>query len=62
MAYNHNARQTVIDFITNNIQSGTWQPGDKIWSENEFCTNLNVSRIAVRDAISNLTAISVLKK
>lgn len=62
MAYNHNARQEVSDFITNNIQSGVWQPGDKIWSENEFCSQLNVSRIAVRDAISNLTAISVLKK
>lgn len=62
MAYNHNARQEVSDFITEKIHSGEWQPGDKIWSENEFCNNLNVSRIAVRDAIANLTAISVLRK
>lgn len=62
MAYNHNARQEVSDFITEKIHSGEWQPGDKIWSENEFCTNLGVSRIAVRDAIANLTAISVLRK
>ena len=62
MAYNHNARQEVSDFITEKIHSGEWQPGDKIWSENEFCSNLNVSRIAVRDAIANLTAISVLRK
>jgi len=62
MAYKHNARQEVSDFITEKIHSGEWQPGDKIWSENEFCTNLGVSRIAVRDAIANLTAISVLRK
>ncbi|RGZ00388.1 FCD domain-containing protein [Clostridium sp. AM58-1XD] len=62
MSYNHKAGQEVSDFISHNIQSGVWKPGDKIWSENEFCNNLNVSRIAVRDAIANLTAISVLRK
>lgn len=62
MAYHNEASETVSDFISNKIQSGVWNPGDKIWSETEFCQNLNVSRIAVRDAITNLTAISVLKK
>lgn len=62
MAYNHKASQEINDFISDKIQSGAWEPGDKIWSENEFCTNLGVSRIAVRDAIANLTAISVLRK
>ena len=62
MSYNHKANQEVSEFITERILSGVWKPGDKIWSENEFCNNLNVSRIAVRDAISNLTAISVLRK
>ncbi|MCI8649446.1 MAG: FadR family transcriptional regulator [Anaerotruncus sp.] len=62
MAYTNNASQVISDFIVENIQSGTWIPGDKIWSESEFCQNLDVSRIAVRDAIANLSAISVLKK
>lgn len=62
MAYNHKAGQKISDFITQNILSDIWKPGDKIWSENEFCSNLGVSRIAVRDAISSLTAISVLRK
>ena len=62
MPYNHNANQEASDFIEQNILSGTWKPGDKIWTENEFCSNLGVSRIAVRDAIANLTAISVLRK
>lgn len=62
MSYNYKASQDIIDFITQNIHSGHWKPGDKIWSENEFCSNLGVSRIAVRDAIANLTAISVLRK
>lgn len=62
MSYNHKASEEIVDFITSQIQSGVWKPGDKIWSENEFCANLNVSRIAVRDAIASLTAISVLRK
>lgn len=62
MSYNHNASQEVSDFISQNILTGEWKPGDKIWSENEFCSQLGVSRIAVRDAIANLTAISVLRK
>ena len=62
MSYNHKANQEVSEFITQKILSGVWKPGDKIWSENEFCANLNVSRIAVRDAIANLTAISVLRR
>lgn len=62
MSYNRNASQEVSEFIAQNIRSGVWKPGDKIWSENEFCSNLPVSRIAVRDAIANLTAISVLRK
>lgn len=62
MSYNHKASQDITDFITQNIRSGHWKPGDKIWSENEFCGNLGVSRIAVRDAIANLTALSILKK
>ena len=62
MSYKHNAGQEIFDFIEQSILSGKWKPGDKIWSENEFCTKLGVSRIAVRDAISSLTAISVLRK
>ncbi|WP_368220610.1 FadR/GntR family transcriptional regulator [Anaerotruncus rubiinfantis] len=62
MSYNNNASQEVSDYIINNIQSGVWKPGDKIWSESEFCAHLDVSRIAVRDAIASLSAISVLKK
>lgn len=62
MAYNNNASQDISNFIIQKIHTDIWRPGDKIWSESEFCTNLNVSRIAVRDAISSLTAISVLKK
>lgn len=62
MSYNNNASNEISDFIIHNIRSGIWKPGDKIWSESEFCQNLNKSRIAVRDAIASLSAISVLKK
>ncbi len=62
MSYNNNASKEISDFIIRNIQSGVWKPGDKIWTESEFCQKLDKSRIAVRDAISGLSAIMVLKK
>ena len=62
LSYNNQASTLVSDYIIKQIKNGVWKPGDKIWSENDFCENLNVSRIAVRDAISSLVAISVLKK
>jgi len=62
MAYQNNATQMVYDAICDNIKKKKWLQGDKIWTEQELSKQLNVSRIAVRQAIDKLVAISVLRK
>jgi DNA-binding transcriptional MocR family regulator len=37
------------------IESGTFQPGEKLPSVRELCDSFNVGRSAVRDAISTLS-------
>ena len=44
----------LYQLIKQKIQSGAWQPGRKLPSENELCTQLNVSRTVVRQALSEL--------
>ena len=52
----------VYNFIIGMIQEGQWPPHSKIWPENRLTDELRVSRVAVRDAIQKLTAMSVLRK
>jgi GntR family transcriptional repressor for pyruvate dehydrogenase complex len=62
MAYSNQASTTVYDFIVEQIRNGTWVPGMKIFTEEQFCSELGVSRVAVRQAVERLAALSVLKK
>lgn len=62
MSYNTNATDIVFNFIAQKIQSNEWKPGEKIWSELVLCKHLSVSRVAVRQAIEKLSAMSVLRK
>lgn len=62
MAYTTNATELVYDFICDKIRNMQWQEGDKIWTEQKFCEELGVSRVAVRQAIDKLVATSTLKK
>lgn len=52
----------VYDYIIESIQSGKWQPGEKITTENDLCDLLGVSRAAVRAALDRLSALGVLEK
>ena len=54
--------EIVYNFIIGMIQDGHWPPNSKIWPENKLTHELGVSRVAVRDAIQKLTAMSVLRK
>ena len=62
MAYPNNATQMVYDLICDKIKSREWMPNDKIWTEQELSQALNVSRVAVRQAVDRLFEISVLKR
>ena len=62
MSYSGQASNQVFDYITGNISSGKWVPGTKIATEEQLGDALGVSRIAVRQAIEKLSALSVLKK
>ncbi len=42
------------------IQTGRWRPGQRIPSEHELCSLYGVSRITIRQAISNLAAGGLL--
>ncbi|NPV43900.1 MAG: FadR family transcriptional regulator [Firmicutes bacterium] len=54
--------EKVYNFIINKIKSKEWQPNSKIMTENELCQELNVSRVAVRQAMEKLVALGLLKK
>ena len=46
--------QSVIDWISDNIDNGNLRPGSKIPSENELCEKFDLSRQTVRKAIALL--------
>ena len=53
--------QKIIDWITENIDSGAMKPGEKIPSENELCDRFGLSRQTVRHAISKMSENGLLE-
>ncbi|WP_312641484.1 FCD domain-containing protein [Hydrogenoanaerobacterium sp.] len=62
MAYSVQAANIVFNYIVQKIKTGEWLPGTKIETEVQLCEKLNVSRIAVRQALEKLSTLSVLRK
>lgn len=60
--YNSQASDKAYHYIVEKIQSGEWKSGDKIATEPQLCEAVSVSRIAVRQAIEKLVALSILRK
>ena len=56
-----NAMNIVIEYLRNGLQSNEWPVDSKIPSEHELCQKLNVSRSNVRNALSQLNTLGVLK-
>ncbi|QUH31378.1 FadR/GntR family transcriptional regulator [Vallitalea guaymasensis] len=56
------ASDIVFRTIKENIISGKWVSGTKIMSETQLASELNVSRISVREAIEKLAALNILSK
>ena len=46
--------------ILENIEKGVYENNDKIPSENELCKLYDTSRITVRKALDELTALGIL--
>ena len=53
--------QKVIDWITENIDSGALKPGERIPSENELCNRFDLSRQTIRHAISKMAEDGLLE-
>ncbi len=53
--------KSIIDWITENIDSGILRPGDKLPSEMELCGMFDTSRQTIRHALSQLTDEGLLK-
>jgi GntR family transcriptional repressor for pyruvate dehydrogenase complex len=51
----------ILDYIKSNITQGIWKPGDRISSELELVSELQVSRASIHNAIQQLIAIGVLE-
>ncbi|MCL2852789.1 MAG: FadR family transcriptional regulator [Defluviitaleaceae bacterium] len=61
-AQNLKASDIVYDFIVEKINQGVWTSNTKIWTETELSKELQVSRVAVREAVQKLSAMSILRK
>ncbi|MDH3279597.1 MAG: histidine utilization repressor [Gammaproteobacteria bacterium] len=48
--------------IAQNIESGVWQPGEKIPSENQLAAELGVSRMTINRPLRELTSQGMLKR
>lgn len=53
--------QKIIDWITENIDTGMLAPGEKLPSENELCMRFDLSRQTVRHAIARLSEEGLLE-
>ena len=62
MSYSTQASDIVFEYIIRCIGEGKWLSGMKIDTEEQLCVSLEVSRVAVRQAVERLSALGVLKK
>lgn len=50
----------IEQYITDQIQKGNWQPGTRIPSENELSEQFGVSRITIKNALSELVNLGIV--
>lgn len=51
----------IVRYLLKNIEDGTWAVGDQIPSENALSRELGASRVSVRNALQQFTALGVLE-
>lgn len=56
-----NITDQVVLYLKEQIENGTWLPGERIDSENKLTKELEVSRASIRYAIQQLIAVGILE-
>lgn len=51
----------IADQIIQSIETGTWEPGDRIPSEQQLCQMYGASRVSIRSALQKLTGQGLVK-
>lgn len=52
----------VYEYVLDKIKNNEWSKGERIYSENMLSERLEVSRIAVREALEKFAALGILEK
>lgn len=47
----------IVKYLRQNIRDGVWEIGERIPGENELCKELGVSRVSVRNALQQMSAL-----
>lgn len=58
---NMTATESAVEYLTEQISSGRWRPGDKLPSETQLCATLGASRVTVRSAIGRLVGLGLVQ-
>jgi len=56
------ASDYVVEYIQGQIQSGTWKPGMKIYTETQLQQETGYGKASVREAVERLCAMGILTK
>lgn len=55
------ATQEVVESLKNRIRDGKFKPGDQFPSEQLLLKEYDVSRLALREALANLSALGIIE-
>lgn len=50
------------EILRDKLENGQWKPGEHLPSEEELCTEFNVSRVTVRNALSRLSMEGLIER
>lgn len=57
----HSVSDQVIAQMKDNIENGTWQPGERLPGELQLCETFGVSRVTVRNALQKLAGEGIIE-
>ena len=57
----HSVSDQVIAQMKENIENGTWQPGERLPGEMQLCETFGVSRVTVRNALQKMAGEGIIE-